>query len=169
MYQRELTPRVVISAEAIARQVEIDGDEFGNGVGVDFDLAYRLNQEERRSNYFVAWHSTYEQFDRSGDDFPFGAAADELAAQLIQPEYSRHGLELRHEGQWHEGLFTRAMAGLYYRADSSDLEASGGFGLDWFFEGDMRLYIDALYTSNGEAGNAGSGVIEAMIGVAKDF
>ena len=66
-------------------------------------------------------------------------------------------------------LFTRALAGVYYRADSSDIEASAGLGLDWFFNDDMRLFLDALYTSNGEAGNSGSGVIEAKVGVAKDF
>ncbi|MGI9244716.1 MAG: tetratricopeptide repeat protein [Verrucomicrobiales bacterium] len=170
MYQRELTPRLVVTAEAIGRQVEIDGKKFGNGGGGEIDLAYRLGEEERRSNYFIAWSSSYEKFDRSGDRLPVSPSdADKIAAELIQPEYSRHGLELRHDGQWSDNVFTRAMAGIYYRADSSDVEASGGITIDWYFVERMRLYLDALYTSNGEAGNSGSGVIEAKIGVAKEF
>ena len=63
------------------------GRSSGNGGGGDVDLAFRLNQEERRSNYFIAWHSTYEQFDRTRNDFKVGAAvADEVTAALIQPE-----------------------------------------------------------------------------------
>ena len=61
------------------------------------------------------------------------------------------------------------MAGLYYRTDNSDVEVSGGVGLDWFFKEDMRLFFDALYTSSGKAGNAGGGTIEAKVGVAKSF
>lgn len=179
MVQREINPRTVITAEAIARQVEIGGDELGTGAGVEVDLAYRLNEEERLSNYFIAWRSAYAKFNRSGSFTPRGTAYDraviealgaaQVAAGLVQPEYSRHGAELRHEGQWSEALFTRAMAGLYYRTDNSDVEVSGGVGLDWFFKEDMRLFFDALYTSSGKAGNAGGGTIEAKVGVAKSF
>jgi hypothetical protein len=179
MIQRELNPRTVITGELIARQVEIDGNKFGSGAGVDLDLAYRLNEEERRSNYFVAWRSAYAKFNRSGSFTPRGSSydqavidelgADQVAAGLVQPEYSRHGVEFRHEGQWHEVLFTRAMAGVYYRTDISDVEISGGVGLDWFFRENMRLFFDALYTSSGRAGNSGGGVVEAKVGVSKSF
>jgi tetratricopeptide (TPR) repeat protein len=173
-YQHEINPRTVITAEAIVRQVEIDGDELGNGAGVEVDLAYRLNEQERGSNYFIAWRSAYAKFNRSGwkprgSGYDEAAGADQIIAGLIQPEYSRHGVELRHEGQWHEVLFTRAMTGLYYRTDNSDVEISAGVGLDWFFKDDMRLFVDALYTSSGEAGNNGGSVIEAKVGVAKSF
>ena len=179
LFQHEINPRTVVTAGAFARQVQIDGDELGNGAGGEIDLAFRLNEEERRSNYFVAWRSTYAKFDRSSSWRPRGKAydaavidqmtTDEVAAALVEPEYSVHGVEVRHEGQWQEVLFTRAMAGIYYRADNSDVQATAGFGLDWFFRENWRLFFDALYTSNGKAGNIDGGVFEAKTGLAKNF
>ena len=177
-YQREINPRMVLSAEAIVRQVEVDGSRLGNGAGIEGDFSYRLNEEERNSNFFLAWRSAYAKFNRSGynpsgSEFDQTVVADlgtaEVVDGLVEPEFSRHGVEIRHEGQWREVLFTRAMAGLFYRSDSSDVELTAGVGADWFFTDEMRLYFDALYTSSGRASNTGEGVIEAKVGVARSF
>ena len=177
-YQYEINPRTVISAEAIIRQVDVDGAKLGTGAGAEAEIAYRLNEEERKMNYFVAWRSAYTKFNRSGFSTRGSAfdqavveqlSRDEVLEGLVQSEFGRHGVELRHEGQWREALFTRAIAGLYYRSDTSDVEVSAGVGLDWFFKEDMRLFFDALYTSSGRAGNSGSGAVEAKVGLAKSF
>jgi len=177
--QRELTPRTVLAAEVMARSVEIDGQELGSGAGANFEIAHRLNEEEKNSNYYLAWTSAYSKFNRSNSWRPRGAAFDaavaadmatgQIAAGLVSPEYSRHGVEFRHNGQFKENLFTRSFAGLYYRTDESSVEVSAGVGADWFFKEDMRLFFDALYTSGGRAGNTGAGVVEAKVGVGKNF
>lgn len=135
-----------------AREVRVEGDRLGHGIGLDAILEKILfrHRPELRAGY----NFSYGRFWRSTSDLDLVAQvaatpenAEVILEGLIAPTLHRHGLFLSLRDNFADALHYRLSSSVFYSFDTGGIEYGASAGLSFFPRKSLELAADVLYSS----------------------
>lgn len=158
------------------RRVKADGADLGNGWGAFFEVGRPIWENVTQTKQvYLGYRAEYEQFDadriseRQVRQLGYNGDPAEgrlLGADLVEPKYHPHGLQLSYEAQVNTRLYGYVGTGLFF--DFSDEEWDYNFtaGFDYSLSDSVDLVIEGGYYSDGTgASNDDSEVFVGTIGI----
>ena len=159
------------------RRVEADGTELGDGYGAFLEVGRPIWENlKETSRLYAAYRADYEKFDAKaispGQAAALGYIGDPadgrfLGAELVEPRYHPHGVQLTYESQINPQLFHFLSAGLYFDFADEEWDYNFSAGLEYAITDTIDLILEGGYYSDGTgaASNEDSAVYSGSIGI----
>ncbi len=174
---RRLAERWYVDATLGWRRVEIDGADLGEGIDLDFRVAWTLLEESGlRPALTIGYFAEIQHFNRHqlADTLlqklqAFAKREDDPADFLIDDRINRHGLVLTASKQFgaHWGGFV--YGGVAYEFEAERTEGIAGAGLTAFLSRNTALILGVDYSSSGNTSNKGHDVVTGSLKVRVSF
>ncbi len=181
-----LSERVVISAQTYYNWTEIDGENLGNGFGLELGADYILQSETpTRPELTAGYVGEYRKF-RHSSTIPSAADIEirravepekkqknklftgdettDILNTLADPETNRHGTQFTISKHLGDSVNAFSQAGLYYAFDDESVEFTGSLGAEFWITPHSMLFTEFRYNTSGMGVSSGEGVFEANVG-----
>lgn len=175
----QVRPRVTVDASLFVRQVELFGENIGEGYGYYMNVDYSVaDSYGKRPGLVVGYAGEVSIFDggslpSAADRFSFPPTADEqgslLTSDLIEEEINMHGVRAQIEGRLSADVSYYANGAIQYDFFDKEVQYSAGGGLEMFFSDDVSVTAGVEYFSTGQASSSGSGVVIGNLGLSIRF
>ena len=175
----QLTSRLHLDSSVYIRQVQLLGDDFGDGWGWIGNLNYTIREADRRKPAFrIGYAGEVHVFDGNGgpsgiDNFLFSgltaAQRAEIVGDLVEEEINLHGVRGTIEGRISENTSYFLSGAIQYDLFDKEVQYSAGAGLEHFFSDSVKLVLGVEYYSAGQGASASEGVVVGNVGVSIAF
>lgn len=174
---RRLAERWYVDATLGWRRVEIDGADLGEGIDLDFRLAYTLLEESGlRPALTIGYFAEIQHFNRHHRaNFMVGKASfhfrreEDPADMLIDDRINRHGLVLTASKQFGARWSGFVYGGVAYEFEAERTEGIAGAGISAYLNKNTSLILGVDYSSSGNTSNKGDDTVTGWLKVRVSF
>ena len=174
---RRLAERWYVDATLGWRRVEIDGADLGEGIDLDFRIAYTLLEESGlRPALTVGYFAEVQHFNRHhlADSLLrkmqfLARREDDPGDILIDERINRHGLVLTASKQFGARWSGFVYGGVAYEFEADRAEALAGAGITAYLNESTSLIFGVDYSSSGNTSNKDHDVITGSLKVRVSF
>lgn len=174
---RRLAERWYVDATLGWRRVEIDGADLGEGIDLDFRLAYTLLEENGfRPALTIGYFAEIQHFNRHhlADSLlqkmlRYARREDDPADMLIDERINRHGLVLTASKQFGARWSGFVYGGVAYEFEAERTEGIAGAGISAYLNKNTSLILGVDYSSSGNTSNKGDDTVIGSLKVRVSF